>query len=235
VKEPKPQRSWVEPEQLMALLSGAPAGHRPVLATLIGAGLRIGEACALDWRNVNLATGTLTVRESKTRAGEDRQVDLPLGLADELRAWKARSPRTAQNDPVFVSQARNRRVARQTPDNVGRRLKTAIRRANERLRELGIEPISERVSPHSLRRTYASLRAALRDDPVYIAEQGGWTDPTFVFRVYQRAAKRRERLSGTYLEAFDHALHWADMGRIEPTATESTAEAPADEYEETAS
>jgi integrase len=74
-----------------------------------------------------------------------------------------------------------------------------------------MEPISERVTPHSLRRTYASMRAALRDDPVYIAEQLGHTDPGFTFRVYQRAAKRRDRLSGAYLEAFDRALGWAGM------------------------
>ena len=83
-------------------------------------------------------------------------------------------------------------------------------------RRARIEPIGNRVSPHSLRRTYASLRAALRDDPVYIAEQLGHTDPAFTFRVYQKAAKRRERLSGAYLEAFDHVLQWADVGRIEP-------------------
>lgn len=84
--------------------------------------------------------------------------------------------------------------------NVVHRLKTAIRHANAQLAKSGIEPISERVTPHSLRRTYASLRAALRDDPVYIAEQLGHTDPAFTFRVYQKAAKRRERLSGRYLE-----------------------------------
>jgi integrase len=32
----------------------APKGHRPLLATLAGAGLRVGEACALDWRDLNL-------------------------------------------------------------------------------------------------------------------------------------------------------------------------------------
>ncbi len=65
---------------------------------------------------------------------------------------------------------------------------------------------------HSLRRTYASLRAALRDDPIYIAEQMGHKDARFTFSVYQRAAKRREKLSGRYLEAFDAALDWARMG-----------------------
>ena len=71
--------------------------------------------------------------------------------------------------------------------------------------------MSERVTPHSLRRTYASLRAAARDHPVYIAEQLGHEDPGFTFRVYQRAVKRRDRLAGAHLEAFDRALDWADV------------------------
>jgi integrase len=225
VKASRPQRSWVEPEQLPALLDAADPWHRPVISTLAGAGLRVGEATALEWRDVNLATGTLTVREAKTAAGAGRRVDLPGGLVDELAEWKARSPRTRPSDPVFVNRSRNGRHGRNTKDNIGRRLKGTIRRANAALREVGIEPISERVTPHSLRRTFASLRAALRHDPVYIAEQGGWTDPRFALRVYAKAAKRRERLSGAYLEAFDRALHWAELGRIGPEPTVERVEA----------
>jgi integrase len=121
---------------------------------------------------------------------------------------------------VFLSGARNGRRSRQTPDNVGRRLKTAIRDANKRLTELGIEPISDRVSPHSLRRTYASLRAASGDDPVYIPEQLGHEDPTFTLTVYAKAVKRRERLSDEYREAVDRALEWAEIGRIDAEAPE---------------
>jgi integrase len=180
------RRTSVEPEQLPALLDAADEWHRPMVATLAGAGLRVGEATALEWRDVNLATGTLMVRDSKTDAGTGRRVDLPGGLVDELSEWKARSPRSGPSDPVFVSRKRNGRHNGQTKDGVGRRLKVTIKRANERLAKLGIEPISERVSPHSLRRTYASLRAALRDDPIYIAEQIGHEDPGFTFRVYQK-------------------------------------------------
>lgn len=75
VKAPKAQRSWVEPEQLMALLAAADEYHRPILATLAGAGLRVGEALALNWRDVNLATGTLRVGDAKTDAGSYREVD----------------------------------------------------------------------------------------------------------------------------------------------------------------
>jgi integrase len=183
------------------------------VATLAGAGFRIGEATALDWRDVSLATGTLTVREAKTAAGAGREVDLPVGLREELATWRARSPRTGRAGPVFVSRPRSGRHARQTPRNVQAGIKTAVRAANRELAEAGLEPISESVTPHSLRRTYASLRAALRDDPVYIAEQLGHEDARFTFRVYQRAAKRRERLAGEHLAAFDRALDWAGMGR----------------------
>ena len=107
--------------------------------------------------------------------------------------------------------------------NVDHRIQTAIKAANRDLAELGIDPISERVTPHSLRRTYASLRADVGDHPVYIAEQLGHEDPGFTFRVYQRAVKRRDRLTGSYLEAFDRALHWAAMGSgaSEPTIAPS--------------
>jgi integrase len=209
VKAPKVQRTWVEPEQLPSLLDAADRFMRPVIAILAGAGLRVGEAVALDWRDVNLATGTLSVGLAKTDAGSFRDVDMPGGLIEALSEWKAWRKADRPDQPVLSTRTKRR----QTVTNIDHRLKATIRRANARLTEVGIEPISERVTPHSLRRTYASLRAALRDDPVYIAEQLGHEDPAFTFRVYQKAAKRRERLSDEYLEAFDTALHWAETGR----------------------
>jgi hypothetical protein len=57
---------------------------------------------------VHLATGTLTVREAKTDAGAYRDVDLPGGLVDARGEWKARSPNTAPDDPIFVSRSGRR-------------------------------------------------------------------------------------------------------------------------------
>ena len=231
VKAPKPNRTWVEPEQLPSLVGAADPWMRPAVAIMAGVGLRIGEALALDWRDVNLATATIRVGEAKTDTGSYREVDMPAGLVEALTEWRARSPRTAPTDPVLIARARRRRGERsltphrQTDTNIGHRLKTVIRRANRKLAELEIEPISERVSPHSLRRTYASIRAAAGDHPVYIAEQLGHTDPGFTFRVYQRAVKRRDRLSGAYLAEFDHALEWALMGTGD---AESGFEGPAE-------
>jgi integrase len=114
----------------------------------------------------------------------------------------------------------NRRGERQSVSNVERRLKTAIRRANQRLEELGIRPIDGAVTPHSLRRLYASLRFALGDDPVYVAAQLGHTEPGFSMKVYASAVRRRERLVGAALREFDAALEWAAMGSGEPASVE---------------
>lgn len=209
VKAPKPQRTWVEAEQLPALLEAATSSMRPVVAILAGAGLRVGEAVALDWSDVNLATGTLIVRSAKTDAGTGREVDLPIGAVEVLTEYRAaRGPKCGAAEPVLVT----RTSKRQTVTNIDHRIKATIKAANKLLASNGIEPISERVTPHSLRRTYASIRAAAGDHPVYIAEQLGHEDPGFTFRVYQRAAKRRDRLTGAYLKAFDRALEWAAMG-----------------------
>lgn len=205
VKRTVPKRPTIEPEQLPSLLEEA-RKLRPLIAIMAGAGLRNGEACALDWPDFDPASGMLRVGASKTEAGV-RQVDLPDALRRELTALKLRTRRSSEG-----AMFRNRNGQRQSVSNVERRMKTAVRRANQRLDRLGIRPIDEAVTPHSLRRLYASLRFALGDDPVYVAAQLGHTEPGFSMKVYASAVRRRERLIGAALREFDAALEWAAMG-----------------------
>lgn len=218
VKRTVPRRPTIEPEQLSLLLEAA-GKLRPMVAIMAGAGLRNGEACALDWSDFDPASGTLRVAASKTEAGV-RQVDLPDALRRELAELKLRTRRGVEG-PMF----RNRNGQRQSVSNVERRFKTVIRRTNRRLAEISMQPIDEAATPHSLRRLYASLRFALGDDPVYVAAQLGHTEPGFSMKVYASAVRRRERLIGAALREFDAALEWAAMGsggRIE-TEIESNA------------
>jgi Phage integrase family len=114
----------------------------------------------LEWRDVNLAKGSLRVRRSKSEAGV-RTVDIPRALAEELAEHKAAVERTAATDWVFPTS----RGTPQTRQNIRRRvLLPAIGRANQALVELGTEPIGS-VSPHGLRRTFASLLEACGDPP----------------------------------------------------------------------
>jgi hypothetical protein len=63
--------------------------------------------------------------------------------------------------------------------------------------------------PHALRRSYESLRLAAGDDPVYVAEQMGHSDPGFSMKTYARAVKRWKRLEDAEREQFALALEWA--------------------------
>jgi integrase len=83
----------------------------------------------------------------------------------------------------------------------------AIERANVRLAALGIEPLGD-VRPRGLRRTYASLRTACGDDPMFVSRQIGHTDVRFTLNVYAQSVKRRERMSAAEQGEYDRAVEW---------------------------
>jgi integrase len=208
LKADRPARPWVEPEQLVAFLESAPNDvGRVLLAILAGAGLRIGEALALRWRDVDLGTGTLYVRDSKTAKGI-REVHLSPALRETLTLWKADTKHAATGGFVVATAT----GAKHNPSNLRRDvLAKTVDTANEKLEAAGIAPIGA-LTFHGLRRTYASLRCVCGDDVRYTADQLGHEDPRFTLRCYAQASKRRDRMARPQREAFDAAIVWAAMG-----------------------
>jgi integrase len=212
LKSTRPNRPWIEPEQLGALLDASKGDDglgvgRVLLGLLAGAGLRIGEALALRWQHVDLAVGTLHVVSGKTAAAT-RSIDLSGSLREELVLWRAESRYTAPDDFVLTTST----GAKQNASNLRRDvLKPAIEAANETLVKAGIAPIDAQGF-HGLRRTFASLRCACGDDIRYVSSMLGHEDGRFTLRVYAQATRRRERLSGPHLKAYDRAIEWARMG-----------------------
>jgi integrase len=85
------------------------------------------------------------------------------------------------------------RGRKESASNVRNRLlRPAVERANAALIEGGRDRLPERLTPHSLRHTSASLLVGLGEDPGYVMDQMGHTDPTFTLRVYRKAIKRRD-------------------------------------------
>lgn len=90
----------LRPEQVKALVA-APDGRRrlgkrdkALLAVLVGAGLRVGEACRLNVHNVERRTAgriRLTFRTSKRKDGAWRTCTLPTWAAKPLADWLAYS------------------------------------------------------------------------------------------------------------------------------------------------
>jgi integrase len=114
------------PDEVARVLEAA-AGtewHAPIWLAL-RYGLRIGELVALEWQNVDLAAGTLTVAKAKTAAGE-RTLPLTPEALDVLRAHRARAPRI--HGHVFTDE-----TGHQRPPG-------AFRRAwNQALADAGVE------------------------------------------------------------------------------------------------
>jgi integrase/recombinase XerC len=113
------KRAPYRPEDIAALLNAAPNRHpltdpalaeRACLMVLLGTygGLRMAEARALTWADINLDTATPRVRNGKS--GKSRQAALSLGLGAALAATVPREP-SERLLPISQVQARERLAA----------------------------------------------------------------------------------------------------------------------------
>jgi integrase len=179
--------------------------RRALLAVLTLAGLRISEALALCWRDVDLARGTLKVRQGKTAAAARTVNVLPV-LGHELTAYRARVD-DGPDALVFGT----RTGKRQNPSNVSKRMLTkAVDRANATLAKTDTE-LMPRLTPHSLRRTFASLLYALGETPPYVMGQMGHTSPNLALAIYAREMNRRDG-EPERLKALVEGGNWQRIG-----------------------
>lgn len=117
---------------------------RALVELLYGAGLRVGEALALDVRDVDLLAREVRVLG---KGRKERVVPLPQAARMALGAWLAARRRPGyQAEPLFP------RVAR---DGTPRRLdaRSVRRLLGRRARAAGV---ADRVHPHRLRHSYAT-------------------------------------------------------------------------------
>jgi integrase len=83
--------------------------------------------------------------------------------------------------------------ARLGPDNFRNRvLAPAVKLANERLAARDLPPLPDKVTPHSLRRTFASLLYALGEPPTVVMAEMGHTDSALALNFYARVMRRGE-------------------------------------------
>jgi integrase len=212
---------WLEPEQVAPLLAAA-GENRALLVTAILRGLRSGELCALRYGDVNLATGQLIVRESKTTAGV-RRFRMTPQLLGELKAHKARGSNTAHDDLVFTTS----RGTPQTQGNFRRRvLPAAIKAANRQIVKAGGAPISETLTPHSLRHTCRSLLLAAGMPVPRVMKQLGHTSEKTTLGIYAHVLEQADEY-GAAVDALALGVDWARMGTN--AEMEATGDAAASE------
>lgn len=117
---------------------------RALLELLYGAGVRVGEAIALDIRDVDLLAREVRVLG---KGRKERVIPLPQAARLALGAWlEARRAPGYQSEPLFPSLAPNARKRRMN-------VRTARRILGRRAVSAGV---ADRVHPHRLRHSYAT-------------------------------------------------------------------------------
>lgn len=187
---PEREMQVLSPAQTKALLASS-VGYviRPFLCVALGSGIRQGEQLGLQWPDLDLGAGSLSVRRAlvrtkgeglrlkrtKTRAAR-RTVSLPAFAVEALRAHREGH----RNDPptwtVFCGPGGSHRLSA----SLRKVLRDAIARANRR----HAAAIPDGLHWHDLRHTHASLLLSAGHSIRAVSARLGHTDPAFTLRVY---------------------------------------------------
>lgn len=210
-----PPRGYLQTaSQIESLLDGASeldrvaapgARHverRAMLATLTFAGLRIGELCTLRWRDLDLAAGRMTLADGKLDAGT-RRVGIRAVLGDELRAVRARNQHASPEALVFPSRGGRPQDAHNFRARV---FVPVVARANANRVDRGLAPLPERITPHSLRRTFATVLCALGEEMGAVMDELGHTDPGVALSVRKQTMQLASE-EMTWLRALVEGSH----------------------------
>jgi integrase len=159
--------------------------RRAIIEQLLLLGLRVSELCGLLGHDADLAVQMVRVRRevTKTDAGE-RAIPMLPAARSRLIDHKARRPYGATG-PVFAT----RNGTPNTPNNVLNTVLAPVHgRANELLAAQGQPPIAH-LTPHTLRRTFASILGVCRVDTRRAVALLGHTDPRMTLGVYAQLLK----------------------------------------------
>jgi integrase/recombinase XerC len=183
-KREKHVRGYLTPEEYNRLLAAAGGHPRDfcILTLFLQTGIRISELCELRLDDIDLAAATLVVRVGKGMAA--RTIELEKKGVRSLKTWLSLRENSAY-DQLFLN------------------------RDGERLREWGVRDllekyctqagITKRVTPHSLRHTFASYKAQSGVSPFQLKEWLGHarldTTSIYVHMARQNAKKVMEATS----------------------------------------
>ena len=138
VNEPRKAPVVLSPEEVARLLEAAPGlKYKAALSVAYGAGLRVSEVANLKVSDIDRERMTLRVEQGKGQ--RDRHVMLSPRLLELLREWWH-----AARPQVWLFPGQN-------PINPARQLNRAVTAAKT------MAGISKRVSPHTLRHSFATL------------------------------------------------------------------------------
>ena len=145
---------------------------------LMGTGMRCGEACDLNWRDVDLDAGTVFIRRGKT-ARSVRTINLSASVVSALRAHRAATKRIGPNEPVFLGPRSGERLRTWTVSHTFPRL----------LERHGLP----RMRVHDLRHGFATRAISRGASLRTVADILGHSRPSITSDIYAHAIPEDQR------------------------------------------
>lgn len=111
--------------------------NRAMIKMMVNVGLRVSEVAKLEVLDIDLERGKLRIKQGK--GGKDRDLFLPPESLEPLKEWKEKRPKSA----FFFSTLKGKKLC--------------IRYLQEMIKRYSLKAgIKKRVSPHTLRHTFAT-------------------------------------------------------------------------------
>lgn len=215
VERPKPRKDEVKPAEVSAYtaqevqliiagLKDEPLKWQALIHLLIDTGIRRGECCALQWKNIDFKTGAITIcgnlcytkqkgvyldtpKNGRTRtvyAGDDT-----VALLRQLRTEQAKK---ALSTYVFTQEGSPEPMHPQSPTRY-------LKKFSERCGVPGLHP-------HKLRHTFASVAITSGADVASVSEALGHSDKAVTLRMYTHADQESiSKAAQIYREAIKKA------------------------------
>lgn len=211
VERPKPRKgeqTKIEPsactptevQKLMEIMEAEPLKWQAYIHLLIDTGVRRGEACALQWKDIHFKTGAVSIYKNLCYTREagvyldtpktDRARVVYLGqeTIDLLKRLREEQARKAISQWCFTQEYSSEPMNPQTPTGYLRKLS----------KRFGLP----HIHPHKLRHTFASVAIIHGADIASVSEALGHTDKSTTLRMYTHAdAEHIKRASEIVREA----------------------------------
>ena len=217
----EPEIPFLGEPEIQRLVAAAPPDLKPVVLILADTGLRRGELLSLEWRDVDLARGTVLVRKSKT--GRGREVPLTARARQAFEEVRAARTGTDGTPPLpedlafegyFALRRKPHTREGHTPGTDRDRLEALL---TVRIRRLARAVGLPGVGPHSLRHSFAS-RMVMAGVPLsFVARVTGHSTLTCAARYGKHAPTDAGKLAIRALEEATGAANGSTVPAPGPT------------------
>ncbi len=211
VERPKPRKDETKPKEaeaytaqeirvILDALENEPLKWRAYIRLLIDTGVRRGEACALQWKDIDFKEGAAIIRHSlgytpnrgiyldTTKNGHSRIVDLGEDTILLLRQIRMEQAKTAISKFVFTQDGSPEPMH---PTSATHYCRQFAKRYN-----------IKDFHPHKLRHSFASIAITAGADVASISEALGHSDKAVTLRMYTHAdAESRRRAAKIFRDA----------------------------------